>query len=100
MSDKIEDKVKFEVIKTDEFGVYAIAATSRGWNHDEIGCQDSSKVYKTPKGEYCALICSDGHSSAKYGREGADAICAVLCETLEELENKGAQEEDVVRFLR
>lgn len=50
MSDKIEDKVKFEVIKTDEFGVYAIAATSRGWNHDEIGCQDSSKVYKTPKG--------------------------------------------------
>lgn len=107
MSGQKEGKVRRELINSDKFGVYAIAVTSRGWDHDEIGCQDSSRVYnimdkdpRVPQVKYAVLICSDGHSSAKYGREGADAICEVLHDVLEELENKGAQEEDVVRFLR
>ena len=104
MSGQKEDKVRRELINSDKFGVYAIAVTSRGWDHDEIGCQDSSRVYnirdKESSVKYSVLLCSDGHSSAKYGREGADAICEALCDVLEELENKGAQEEDVVRFLR
>lgn len=104
MSDQKEDKVRGELINDDKFGVYAIAVTSRGWDHDEIGCQDSSRVYnirdKESSVKYSVLICSDGHSSAKYGRDGADAICEVLYEALKELESKGAQEEDVVRFLR
>lgn len=99
MSEQDNVELKYS-IKDPEFGVEAIAVTCRGWKHEKIGCQDSSTVYQTQNKTYCALICSDGHSSAKYGREGADAICTVLCEILDEFEKKEALEEDVIRYLR
>lgn len=99
MSEQDNVELKYS-IEDPEFGVEAIAVTCRGWKHEKIGCQDSSTVYQTQNKTYCALICSDGHSSAKYGREGADAICAVLCEILDEFEKKEALEEDVIRYLR
>lgn len=82
------------------FGIKAVTITSRGWKHDTIGCQDSSRVYLTPEKKYCVLVCADGHSTARYAKEGADTICEVFCHIVEEFEKKEALEEDVVRYFR
>ena len=82
------------------FGIKAVAITSRGWKHDTIGCQDSSRVYLTPEKKYCVLVCADGHSTARYAKEGADAICEVFCHIVEDFEEKKVLEEDVVRYFR
>ena len=91
MENKIEDSA---------FGISAVALSHIGAGHGKIGLQDSNLVFVTKGKEFALLVCSDGHSTVPHAREGADGICYVLADALQNLEDQGAFEADVLRYFR